>query len=245
MFDLQNKKVLLTGASGDIGEAIAKELHDRGVILTLSGTKEKKLNALAQELESDASILLCDLRNSNSVNNLVKLAAEKMGGIDILINNAGFNKDNLFIRLTSEDWQKVLSINLNASMLLMQGVLRGMMKQRWGRIINISSVVATTGNAGQANYVASKAGLIGMSKSVALEVASRGITVNSIAPGFISSAMTDNLTDVQKDKILANVPIGRMGRPQEIASAVTFLASSQASYITGQTIHVNGGLAMI
>jgi len=245
MFDLTGKTALITGASGGIGGAIAKALHDAGATVGLSGTRLEPLEALAAELGDRAFVLPCNLSDPEAVAALPKAAAEAMGSVDILVNNAGITRDNLFMRMSDDEWQSVLDVNLTATMKLCKGVLRGMMKARWGRIVNISSVVGATGNPGQGNYAAAKAGMVGMSKSLAYEVASRGITVNAVAPGFITTAMTDKLTDDQKSAILTQVPTGRMGTPEEIASAVLYLASPEAAYITGTTLHVNGGMAML
>ena len=245
MFDLTGKTALITGASGGIGGAIAKALHGAGATVGLSGTRVEPLEALAAELGERAHVLPCNLGDAAAVEALPKQAAEAMGGVDILVNNAGITRDNLFMRMSDEEWQSVLDVNLTATFKLCKGVLRGMMKARWGRIVNISSVVGATGNPGQGNYAASKAGVIGMSKSLAYEVASRGITVNAVAPGFIATAMTEKLTDDQKSKINAQIPAGRMGAPDEIAAAVLYLASPEAAYVTGATLHVNGGMAML
>ncbi|MGE4324799.1 MAG: 3-oxoacyl-ACP reductase FabG [Pseudodonghicola sp.] len=245
MFDLTGKTALVTGASGGIGGAIAKALHAAGATVALSGTREAPLQELAAELGERAVVLPCNLSDPAEVEALPKRAAEAMGSVDILVNNAGITRDNLFMRMSDDEWQSVLDVNLTAAMKLSKGVMRGMMKARWGRIINISSIVGATGNPGQANYAAAKAGLIGMSKSLAYEVASRGITVNAVAPGFIASPMTDKLTDDQKAKIDAQIPAGRMGQPEEIAAAVLYLASPEAAYVTGATLHVNGGMAML
>jgi 3-oxoacyl-[acyl-carrier protein] reductase len=245
MFDLTGKCALVTGASGGIGGAIAEALHGAGATVALSGTRVAPLEALAGALGERAHVLPCDLGDAGAVEALPKQAAEAMGSVEILINNAGITRDNLFMRLSDEDWATVLAVNLTAVMRLSRAVMRPMMKARWGRIINISSVVGVTGNPGQANYAASKAGVIGMSKSIAAEVASRGITVNCIAPGFITTAMTDKLTEEQKARILVAVPSGRMGTVGEIAAAALYLASPEAGYVTGQTLHVNGGMAMI
>ncbi len=245
MFDLTGKNALVTGASGGIGGAIAKALHAQGATVALSGTRVDPLNALAGELGERAHVLPCNLSDAAAVVELPKQAAEAMGSLDILVNNAGVTKDNIFMRMSDEEWDTVLDINLSSTMRLMRASIRGMMKSRWGRIVNISSIVGVTGNPGQANYAASKAGVIGMSKSVAYEVASRGITVNCVAPGFITTAMTDVLTDDQKEKLLAGVPMGRMGTSEEIAAATLYLASDEAAYTTGQTLHVNGGMVMI
>ena len=245
MFDLTGKSALVTGASGGIGAAIARTLHGAGAAVGLSGTREDPLNALASELGDRAHVLPCDLSDADAVNGLPKRAAEAMGAVDVLVNNAGVTRDNLFMRMSEEEWSTVLEVNLTAVFRLSKGVLRGMMKARWGRIVNVSSVVGTTGNPGQGNYAASKAGLVGMSKSLAYEVASRGITVNAVAPGFIATAMTDKLSDDQKAKIDAQIPAGRMGTPEEIAAAALYLASPEAAYVTGTVLHVNGGLAMV
>ena len=245
MFDLTGKTALITGASGGIGGAIAAALHGAGATVALSGTRVAPLEALAAELGSRAHVLPCDLGDAAAVTALPKAAADLMGSVDILVNNAGITKDNLFMRMSDEEWSSVIEVNLTSTMRLCKGVVRGMMKARWGRIINISSIVGTTGNPGQANYAASKAGMVGMSKSIAYEVASRGITVNCVAPGFIATAMTDKLNDEQKAGILAQIPAGRMGEGAEIAAAVLYLASAEAGYVTGATLHVNGGMAMI
>lgn len=245
MFDLTGKCALITGASGGIGGEIAKTLHAQGATVGLSGTREDPLRALAAELGDRTHVLPCNLGDADALKALPKQAVEAMGSLDILVNNAGVTRDNLFMRMSDEEWQTVLNVNLTAAMKLSQGVLRGMMKARWGRIVNITSVVGATGNPGQGNYAAAKAGLVGMSKSLAYEVASRGITVNCVAPGFITTAMTDKLNDDQKSKILTQVPAGRMGDPAEIGATVAFLASPEASYITGATLHVNGGMAML
>jgi 3-oxoacyl-[acyl-carrier protein] reductase len=245
MFDLTGKAALVTGASGGIGGAIARALHGAGARVALSGTRTAPLEALAGELGDQAYVLPCDLSDAAGVEALPKAAADAMGAVDILVNNAGITRDQLFMRMSDADWDTVLAVNLTSVMRLSRGVLRGMMKARWGRIVNISSVVGVTGNPGQANYVAAKAGVIGMSKSLAQEVASRGITVNCIAPGFIATAMTEALNAEQKARISAQIPAGRMGAPEEIAAAALFLASSEAGYVTGQTLHVNGGMAMI
>ena len=245
MFDLNGKSALVTGASGGIGAAIARALHGAGAAVALSGTRTEPLQALEAELGDRAHVLPCDLSDSVSVEALPKRAADVMGAVDILVNNAGITRDNLFMRMSDEEWQAVLDVNLTSTFRLCRGVLRGMMKARWGRIVNISSVVGATGNPGQGNYAASKAGMVGMSKSLAYEVASRGITVNCVAPGFITTAMTDKLTEDQKAKILAQVPAGRMGDASEIAAAVLYLASPEAAYVTGATLHVNGGMAML
>ena len=245
MFDLTGKCALVTGASGGIGAEIARALHGAGATVGLSGTRVEPLEALAAELGDRAHVLPCNLSDNDAVAALPKQAAEAMGSVDVLVNNAGITRDNLFMRMSDEEWQAVLNVNLTSTFRLCTGVIRGMMKARWGRIVNISSVVGATGNPGQANYAASKAGVIGMSKSLAYEVASRGITVNAVAPGFIATAMTDSLTDDQKAAIMGQIPTGRMGTPQEIASAVLYLASNEAGYVNGTTLHVNGGMAML
>lgn len=244
MFDLSGKNALVTGASGGIGGEIATALHAAGATVGLSGTRTEPLEALAAQLGERAHVLPCNLSDAEAVTALPKQAAEAMGSVDILVNNAGITRDNLFMRMSDDEWESVLNVNLTSTMRLCKGVMRGMMKARWGRIVNISSVVGSTGNPGQANYAASKAGMVGMSKSLAYEVASRGITVNCVAPGFITTAMTDKLTDDQKSAILTQVPAGRMGDAQEIGAAVLYLASPEAGYVTGATLHVNGGMAM-
>jgi len=245
MHDLNNKSALVTGASGGIGSAIARKLHAAGAKVALSGTRQEPLERLAEELGERAYILPCNLSDMAAVEVLPKQAIETLGSLDILVNNAGITRDNLFMRMSDEEWQSVIDVNLTATMKLCKGALRGMMKSRWGRIINISSIVGATGNPGQGNYAASKAGMVGMSKSLAYEVASRGITVNVVAPGFIATAMTDKLADDRKEAILAQIPAGRMGAAEDIASAVAFLASDGSGYVTGSTLHVNGGMAMI
>lgn len=245
MFDLTDKKALVTGATGGIGGAIARALHASGAHVGLSGRNQDKLEALAAELDERVSILTADLSTGEAAAELIKRAEEEMGQIDILVNNAGLTRDNLSMRMKDEEWQQVIDVNLTAPFVLAKTAQRGMMKRRSGRIINIASVVGVTGNPGQCNYVASKAGMIGWSKAMAQEVASRGITVNSIAPGFIASAMTDALNDDQKAAINAKIPAGTMGSPEDIAAAALYLASNEAAYVTGQTIHVNGGMAMI
>ncbi|MDG2097225.1 MAG: 3-oxoacyl-[acyl-carrier-protein] reductase [Paracoccaceae bacterium] len=245
MFSLDKKNALVTGASGDIGRSIAVALHEAGAQVIISGTRLEPLEALKRELGERVHIILCDLSDKDEVRLLISNAIETLGSIDILINNAGITQDNLFMRMSDDEWNNVINVNLSSTMQLCRGVLRGMMKSRWGRIVNISSVVGVTGNPGQANYAASKAGVIGMSKSLAYEVASRGITVNCVAPGFISSAMTDKLNDKQKDSIISSIPSNCMGNSKDVAAAVLYLASTEASYVTGQTLHVNGGLAMI
>jgi 3-oxoacyl-[acyl-carrier protein] reductase len=245
MFDLTGKSALVTGASGGIGGAIARQMHGQGAAVALSGTRVEPLEALAAELGAGAHVCPCNLSDTEAVAALPKQAAEAMGGLDILVNNAGMTRDNLFMRMSDEEWDQVIAVNLSAVFRLSRAVLRPMMKQRWGRIIGVTSIVGVTGNPGQGNYAAAKAGMIGMSKSLAAEVASRGITVNCIAPGFITTAMTDKLSDDQKTKLLGVIPARRMGTSDEIASAAVYLASDEAAYVTGQTIHVNGGMAMI
>ena len=245
MFDLTGKNALVTGASGGIGADIARVLHGAGAAVGLSGTRVEPLETLAAELGARAHVLPCNLSDMAAVEALPKQAAEAMGSVDILVNNAGITRDNLFMRMSDDEWQSVLDVNLTATFKLCKGVMRGMMKARWGRIVNISSIVGATGNPGQANYAAAKAGMVGMSKSLAYEVASRGITVNAVAPGFIETAMTDKLNDEQKSAIMGQIPAGRMGAPAEIAAAVLYLASIEAGYVTGATLHVNGGMAML
>ena len=245
MFELTGRNALVTGASGAIGGAIAKTLHAQGAVVALSGTRRPALDALAQSLGERTHILECDLGDPVSVGELVGRTEAALGSLDILVNNAGLTRDGLALRMKDEDWQKVIDVDLSAAFRLCRGALRGMMKKRWGRIINITSIVGVTGNAGQANYAAAKAGLIGMSKALAQEVASRNITVNCIAPGFITSAMTDALSADQKERLLGGIPLGKMGEPVDIAAAAAYLASDEAAYVTGQTIHVNGGMAMI
>src|SRR6056297_425588 len=245
MFDLTGKTALITGASGGIGGEIARALHGAGATVGLSGTRTEPLETLAAALGDRAHVLPCNLSDPEAVAALPKQAAEAMGSVDILVNNAGITRDNLFMRMSDDEWQSVLDVNLTATFKLCKGVLRGMMKARWGRIVNISSVVGSTGNPGQGNYAAAKAGMVGMSKSLAHEVASRGVTVNAVAPGFIETAMTNKLTDDQKSAILTQIPSGRMGTPQEIAAAVLYLSSAEAGFVTGTTLHVNGGMAML
>jgi 3-oxoacyl-[acyl-carrier protein] reductase len=245
MFDLSGKRAVVTGASGGIGGAIARALHAQGAVVTLSGTREDALRQVASDLGDRAYVAVADLSSAEGADALIGTAEKAMGGVDILVNNAGLTRDTLAMRMKDDDWRLVLEVNLTSAFRLSRACLRGMMKQRWGRIISITSVVGTTGNAGQANYAASKAGLVGMSKSLAAEVASRGITVNCLAPGFIATAMTDVLSDDVKGKILANVPAGRLGDSRDIAGGVVYLASDEAAYVTGQTLHINGGMAMI
>ena len=245
MFDLTDKNALVTGASGGIGGAIARALHAAGARVGLSGTRAGALDALAGELGDGAFAVPADLSSANGAKTLVKDAEAALGGIDILVNNAGLTRDQLAVRMSDEDWQMVLDVNLTAAFRLSQGCLRGMMKKRWGRIVSVTSIVGISGNPGQANYAASKAALIGMSKSLAQEVASRNITVNCVAPGFIDTPMTEGLSDEQKQDLTARIPAGRLGEPADVVGACVFLASDEASYVTGQTLHVNGGMAMI
>ncbi len=245
MFDLTGKTALVTGASGGIGKDIARGLIQAGATVALSGTRREALEALAGELGGTTHILPCNLSDRAETDKLIPAAEAAMGGVDILVNNAGVTRDMLFMRLKDEEWDAVLEINLTSAFRLSRAVLRGMMKKRFGRIIGITSVVGVTGNPGQGNYAAAKAGMIGMSKSLAAEVASRGVTVNCVAPGFIESPMTDALTDDQKKTILSRVPAGRLGTGADVAAAVVYLASAEAGYVTGQTLHVNGGMAMI
>ncbi len=245
MFDLKGKSALVTGASGGIGADIVRALHSAGAVVALSGTRVEPLEALAAELGERSHVLPCNLSDAEAVEALPKQAIEAMGAMDILVNNAGITRDNLFMRMSDEEWAQVLEVNLTSTMRLCRGALRGMMKSRWGRIINISSIVGATGNPGQGNYAAAKAGMVGMSKSLAYEVASRGVTVNCVAPGFIATPMTDKLNDDQKAAINVKIPAGRMGTPEEIAAAVLYLASNEAGYVTGATLHVNGGMAML
>lgn len=245
MFDLTGKSALVTGASGGIGASIARALHAQGAAVALSGTRVAPLEALAAELGERAFVVPGNLSEAAATEQLFKDAEAALGKIDILVNNAGLTRDQIAMRLKDEDWQSVIDVNLTAAFRLSRAAMRGMMKRRWGRIVNITSVVGVTGNPGQANYAASKAGLIGMSKSLAAELASRSITVNCVAPGFIATAMTDALNDEQKQKLLPAIPAGRMGQPEEIAAGVVYLASEEAAYVTGQTLHINGGMAMI
>ncbi|MGE5503520.1 MAG: 3-oxoacyl-[acyl-carrier-protein] reductase [Actinomycetota bacterium] len=245
MFDLTGKTALVTGASGGIGNAIAKLLHAQGATVAIHGTRRGALDELAAELKDRVHVLTANLGEAEQVEQLAKDAEAALGGLDILVNNAGITRDTLVLRMKDDDWQSVMDVNLTAAFRLSRAAVKGMMKKRWGRIVNITSVVGVTGNPGQVNYCATKAGMIGMSKALAAEVASRGITVNCVAPGFITSAMTDALNDEQKGRILGGIPAGRMGSPEEIAASVLFLASNEAAYVTGQTMHVNGGMAMI
>ena len=244
MFDLTGKKALVTGATGGIGGAIARALHSQGASVTLSGTRREALDALASSLGDRVQIVEANLSDRNSVEELVPAAEAAMDGLDILVNNAGVTRDNLFLRMKDEEWDTVIAVNLTAAFRLSRAAVKGMMRRRFGRIINIGSVVGSTGNPGQGNYAASKAGLVGMTKALAAEVASRGITVNCIAPGFIESPMTEALNEKQRKSILATIPMSRLGTGDEIAAAAIYLASAEAAYVTGQTLHVNGGMAM-
>ena len=246
MFDLSEKTALITGASGGLGSEIAKKLHAQGATVILSGTRENVLNDVANEIGGDrCHVATCNLSDKDDIEKLAKEASEKTGSVDILINNAGLTRDGLLMRMKDEDWETVLNVNLTANFRLTRALLRGMMKKRWGRIINISSVVGVMGNPGQTNYAASKAGMIGFTKSLAGETASRGITANCIAPGFIKTAMTDALNEDQTNAMLSRIPAGRFGESEDIAATALFLASPEAAYITGQTLHVNGGMVMI
>jgi len=245
MFDLSGKKALVTGATGGIGAAIAQALHDNGATVTISGTRTGVLDEFAGKLGERVHVAPCNLSNPEEADAVATTAEDAMDGLDIVINNAGITRDNLFMRLKDEEWQNVIDVNLTAGFRIVRAALRNMMRRRYGRIIGITSVVGVTGNPGQGNYAAAKAGMIGMTKSLAHEVASRNITANCIAPGFIETAMTDALNDKQRETILNAVPAHRLGTPEEIAAAAVFLASDEAAYVTGQTIHVNGGMAMI
>lgn len=245
MFNLKGKKALITGATGGIGAEIARTLHQQGAHVVISGTKREKLDALAHELSDRVSIIACDLSNAESIQRLIPEAESVLGGLDILVNNAGLTQDGLLLRMSDDQWSRVIEVNLTSVFRLSREAIKGMMKQRKGRIINITSIVGVTGNPGQANYAASKAGIIGFSKSLAAEVATRGITVNCIAPGFIESPMTTVLNDKQREKILSGIPQGMIGLPKDIAAGVAFLASDEASYVTGQTLHINGGMTMV
>lgn len=245
MFDLTGKTALVTGASGGIGKDIARALHAAGATVALSGTRRDALETLAGEIGARTHVLPCNLADKEETEKLIPAAEAAMGGLDILVNNAGVTRDMLFMRLKDEDWETVLNVNLTSAFRLSRAALRGMVKKRFGRIIGITSIVGVTGNPGQGNYAAAKAGMIGMSKSLAGEVAARGVTVNCVAPGFIQSPMTDALTDAQKERILTAVPAGRLGTGADVAAAVVYLASAEAGYVTGQTLHVNGGMAMI
>lgn len=245
MFDLTGKTALVTGASGGIGREIASVLHKQGATVALSGTRRDALEMLASDLKERVFVLPCNLKSTEEVEKLIPHAEEAMGQLDILVNNAGMTKDGLILRMKDEDFEDVIAVNLTASFRLMRAAVKGMMKRRWGRIINISSVVGVTGNPGQANYCASKAGIIGLSKSLAQELAGRNVTVNCVAPGFIASSMTEVLTDEQKHRISASIPQGRMGSPEDIAAGVAYFASNEAAYVTGQTLHINGGMLMV
>ncbi len=245
MIDLNGKKVLVTGASGGIGKAIAIELSSSGADLCLTGRNKSELENLQKIIGGNCQIIISDLSNSQGISNLADQAQDIMGQIDILVNNAGITKDNLFMRMSEDDWNEVININLNSIFKLTKQLIKGMVKRRYGRIINITSVIGVAGGAGQSNYSASKAGIIAMSKSLAQEVGSRSVTVNSIAPGFVETNMTAELSDDRKEDILRSISVGRLGKPDDIAGAVCFLASDKASYITGQTIHINGGMLMI
>jgi 3-oxoacyl-[acyl-carrier protein] reductase len=245
MFNLTGKTALITGASGGIGAAIAKTLHNAGATIAISGTRVAALEELKAQIGENVHILPCNLSSAEDVEKLIPAAEAAMGGLDILVNNAGITRDGLAMRMKDEDWQAVIDVNLTSNFRLCRAAMRGMMKKRAGRIINVTSIVAVTGNPGQANYVASKAGLIGLSKSLAQELATRNVTVNCVAPGFIATPMTDVLNEKQKEGILSRIPAGRMGGPEDIAAAVLYLASNEAGYVTGQTLHVNGGMTMI
>jgi 3-oxoacyl-[acyl-carrier protein] reductase len=245
MFNLTGKTALITGASGGIGAAIARSLHAAGATIAISGTRQAVLEELKSQIGDNVHVLPCNLSNAEDVEKLIPAAEAAMGGLDILINNAGITKDGLAMRMKDEDWQSVIDVNLTSNFRLCRAAMRGMMKKRWGRIINITSIVGVTGNPGQVNYVASKAGIIGMTKSIAQELAARNVTANCVAPGFIATPMTDVLNEKQKEAILGRIPAGRMGGPGDIAAAVLYLSSEEAGYVTGQTLHVNGGMAMI
>jgi len=245
MFDLSGKTALVTGASGGIGGAIARSLHAQGAKVAVSGTRRPALEALAAELGGEVPVLPCDLADAAATTALPGQAEAALGSLDILVNNAGLTRDNLAMRMKDDEWAQVIEVNLSAAFRLIRASLRGMMKRRWGRIIGITSIVGTTGNPGQVNYAASKAGMTGMTKALAQEVASRSITVNCIAPGFIETAMTEALGEQQREKLLGAVPAGRLGTPDDVAACAVFLASEEAAYMTGQTLHVNGGMAMI
>ncbi|KZD11949.1 3-oxoacyl-[acyl-carrier-protein] reductase [Oceanibaculum pacificum] len=245
MFDLTGKTALVTGASGAIGGAIARMLHARGATVALSGTRVEPLTALAADLGERAVVAPANLSDAAATEALIKTVEEKAGGVDILINNAGLTRDGLLMRMKDEDWDTVLEVNLTAGFRLTRAAMRGMMKKRWGRIVGISSVVGATGNPGQANYAASKAGMIGFTKALAAEVASRNVTVNAVAPGFIATPMTDALNEEQRAAISSRIPAGRLGAPEDVAAAVLYLASEEAAYVTGHTLHVNGGMAML
>ena len=245
MFDLTGKVVLITGATGGIGKSIAQKMKKNGARLILSGTKSNILDQISRELGSDTKTIITDLNSKEDILNLAQEAETIFGHIDILVNNAGITADNLFLRMKDEEWDKVINLNLSAGMRLTRQVIKGMLKRKFGRIIFISSIVGYTGNAGQTNYSASKSALVGLTKSIALEVASRGITCNLIAPGFISTPMTDKLTDDQKNKIIVNIPVKRLGTAEDISNGCVYLASNEASFITGTTLHINGGMSML
>jgi 3-oxoacyl-[acyl-carrier protein] reductase len=245
MFDLTGKTALVTGATGGIGEAIARAMHSQGAAVAISGTRQERLDALAADLGSRVHALPCNLADKDAVEKLVPDAEAAMEHIDIVVNNAGTTRDNIFVRLKDEDWDTVIAVNLTAAFRIARAAARGMMRRRAGRIIGITSVVGVTGNAGQGNYAAAKAGMIGMSKALAQEVASRGVTVNCIAPGFIETAMTDALNEKQRELLLSRVPAGRLGKPSDVAALAVYLASDEAAYVTGQTFHVNGGMVMV
>jgi 3-oxoacyl-[acyl-carrier protein] reductase len=245
MFDLSGKTALVTGATGGLGAAIARALHQQGAIVALSGTRREVLDQLAAELKERVHVLACDLADHQAVEALVPASEERMGRLDILIANAGITRDNLLVQLSDEAWDAVVAVNLTATFRLARAAIKGMMRRRFGRIVGVTSVVAVTGNPGQANYAAAKAGMIGLIKSLAQEYAKRGITANCIAPGFIATPMTDRLNEKQRESILARVPLGRLGAAADVAAAAVYLASDEASYVTGQTLHVNGGMAMI
>lgn len=245
MFDLSGKTALVTGASGGLGQVIARRLHDQGATVALSGTRQDALEALASELANKVHVFPCDLANTAAVEQLVPQAEAAMGSLDILVNNAGITRDSLALRMKDEDWDLVLAVNLTATFRLTRAALKGMLRRRYGRVIGISSVVGVAGNPGQGNYAASKAGMIGLYKTIAGEVATRNVTVNCIAPGLIETPMTAALTDSQREALLRDVPMQRLGKPEDVAAAVVYLASAEASYVTGETLHVNGGMAMI
>jgi 3-oxoacyl-[acyl-carrier protein] reductase len=245
MFDLTGKTALVTGATGGLGGAMARALHGQGATVALSGTRREALDALASELGARIHVLPCNLGDKDDVESLVPKAEEAMGQLDILVANAGITRDNLLVQLRDEDWEQVVNVNLTATFRLARAAVRGMMRRRFGRVIGITSVVGITGNPGQSNYAATKAGMIGMMKSIAAEYAKRGVTANCVAPGFVATPMTDKLNDKQREAILGRVPAARLGTPADVAAAVVYLASDEAAYVTGQTLHVNGGMAMI